>query len=165
MSKVDPPDEARVRAGRVTQRGRKPVASIPVPNEPAFSTRPTERDLSPLVAAVKVPPAQVIRGPRGQVSARGVSGASDTASGELDPTRPRRARTWSARSTVVGAPALDEQVAEALTAEALTGQVFLAMASKREIVVIVNGQELTLDRPSALALADVIQASFDGRAR
>ncbi len=152
MSKHPTSSSPPARATRVTLRGTKSRATIPpTADEPAFSTRPTERDLNALAATLRPPTAPGPRGPRGEVSTRTSRGAaSDAVAGEFDASRPRRPRTWSAQAAPVFPPT-----------PALGDQVFLAMASKREIVVIVNGQELTLERDDALALAAVIQSSFD----
>lgn len=110
--------------------------------EPAFSTRPTQRDLGDIAASVPELQAAIARTTRGEYSARAARGIpANFVSGELDTSKARRPRTMSTP------PPLD--------------QVFLTAATKREITVIIKGQELTLDRRNALALATIITSTFD----
>lgn len=129
---------------RTTIRGLKPRsgADNTEPVEPAFSTRPTQQDLGDIAKGIPDLQAEIARTTRGEYSIRAARGIpANFVSGELDTTRGQRPRTMSA-------PAPIEQV-------------FLASATKREIVVIIKERELTLDRRSALALAAIINSTFD----
>lgn len=129
-----------------TQFGAPPIQHPDQEDEPALSSRPTQRDIVAPDLDITITRALPRgRGPRGEFSiphARGI--ATDVVSGSIErkpgQTMPPRRR----RSSM--------QVVEA---------VHLAAATKREITVIVKDQTLTLSRSDALALAQIILTTFE----
>lgn len=132
---------ALTRSSRPTHRGIAPLESDPIATEPepAFSNRPTRRDLPTGVITNEVSRA------RGEFSIRAAPGVpADTVSGEIALDLTERGRK---RRRTYSQPPPDE--------------VYLAAATPHEITVIVKEQAITLERHNALALASIIITAFD----
>ncbi len=135
------PPSGVTRSSRPTRRGIAPLEPDPIASEPepAFSSRPTRRDLSTDGIANDISRA------RGEFSIRAVHGIpADTVSGEITLDSTERGRK---RRRTNSQPPPDE--------------VYLAAATPHEITVIVKEQAITLERHNALALASIIVTAFD----
>lgn len=126
------------RPARPTRRGVAIQADEDEAPEPFFSSRPTRREvITPdLLPPRKDKPTNI----RGQFSIASVKNVgANSISGEIEPIR-KRSPTRSQPPPMA--------------------HVKVVSSTKKQITVLVNGRELTLERPAAIELASAIFTTF-----